>query len=690
MFKMNLKISHKLLLVSVAYSATIIVLAYFALLGAGIVQIKFAQQELLGNEYQRPLEKLLKLIPEHGLVVRDSNAATSEASPGASLASMIDDGIAALQGVQARIGASLQFTDEGLAAVGRSNAKPDVLSAKWDELKTGKRGASATESDARHDELVSLLQAMIVHAGDKSNLILDPDLDSYYVMDLTLLAIPQTQVRLGQVLSLGTSILRERPLNEQERVRFAVMAQMILESDIARIKASSDTAFQEDVNFNGRSDSLRSALTPLIKAYTDRAGAFAEVLNRLSRGEEVSLSEFKSAGSEARDSSFKLWDASVTELDKLLGARIEYFTGVQQWTTVTIVVAVLFAWSLAFYFSRGITIPLHRMVTRLAEVSNLLSGGSGQLSNYSQALATRTSEQATSLEETAASLEEISSVSKHNTDNSQQAHQIAEAVKSSSQKGVDEMQRMTSAIHSIKKSADETEQIVRIIDDIAFQTNLLALNAAVEAARAGDAGKGFAVVAEEVRNLAQRSANAAKESADKIRQSKELADNGVNVTEEVADSLESINQNAIKSADLMREIAAASREQATGISQVNLAVTRLDTVTQENSASAQESSATAEELATQARVLEEVSEELKALLLGTNGSQRSASSVAPERKVMQSSSPTLDKGKASQGASVPYLQRKPDLWNGHAAQADSEQRKPTQIIPLDNDDFQGF
>ena len=189
-------------------------------------------------------------------------------------------------------------------------------------------------------------------------------------------------------------------------------------------------------------------------------------------------------------------------------------------------------------------------------------------------------------------------------------------VRSSADEGVQSMQHMSEAIHSIKKSADETAQIIKVIDEIAFQTNLLALNAAVEAARAGDAGKGFAVVAEEVRNLAQRSANAAKETSAKIHLSKSLADNGVKVTEEVARSLENINQNAVKSSDLMREIAAASKEQSTGISQVNMAVTQLDKVTQQNSAAAEESSASSQELSTQSSLLENIVNRMALLVYG--------------------------------------------------------------------------
>ena len=244
------------------------------------------------------------------------------------------------------------------------------------------------------------------------------------------------------------------------------------------------------------------------------------------------------------------------------------------------------------------------------------NSAAGQVASSSQALAQGATEQAASLQESAASLEEMSSASTQNSENSGQAASLSDSVKTSSEDGVRFMQEMRKAIADIQNAAQETAAIVTTIDEIAFQTNLLALNAAVEAARAGEAGKGFAVVAEEVRNLAQRSASSARETASRIQQSKKLAENGVQVSARVEEALSRIQHSALKSADLVREISCATKEQATGISQVNVAVNELDKVTQQNSASAEESSAAAEELSGQATQLEETVRELGALVYG--------------------------------------------------------------------------
>ncbi|MBP7062682.1 methyl-accepting chemotaxis protein [Ferrovibrio sp.] len=246
---------------------------------------------------------------------------------------------------------------------------------------------------------------------------------------------------------------------------------------------------------------------------------------------------------------------------------------------------------------------LRQLARRLNETAAQVQSASAEISTGSQDLASRTESQAASLEETAASMQEITTTVKQNADNAQAANQLAGVARDTAEQGGQVVAKTVSAMSAIEQSAQKISDIVGLIDEIAFQTNLLALNASVEAARAGEAGKGFAVVAQEVRALAQRSANASKDIKALISESNGQVKNGVTLASQAGNQLGDIVGAIKKVSDIVAEIAAASREQATGLDQVNTAVGNMDEMTQRNSALVEETSAAAQALAGQARDL---------------------------------------------------------------------------------------
>jgi methyl-accepting chemotaxis protein len=246
---------------------------------------------------------------------------------------------------------------------------------------------------------------------------------------------------------------------------------------------------------------------------------------------------------------------------------------------------------------------LSEIVANVRQGSESVSVGAGQIASGNDELSSRTQEQAANLEETAASMEQMTSTVKQNADNAAQANQLAHGVRAQASEGGEVVSRAVAAMQEIDASSRKISEIVGLIDDIAFQTNLLALNASVEAARAGEQGRGFAVVASEVRNLASRSAAAAKDIKSLVEDSAAKVADGSQQVALSGKTLDGIVESVHKVGDIIAEIAAASSEQSSGIEQVNLAVSQMDSMTQQNASLVEESAAASRSLEEQAEAL---------------------------------------------------------------------------------------
>lgn len=271
------------------------------------------------------------------------------------------------------------------------------------------------------------------------------------------------------------------------------------------------------------------------------------------------------------------------------------------------------------------------------EAGETINTAAGEISTGNNDLSQRTEQQASSLEETASSMEQLSSTVKQNAENAKQANQLAAAASSVAVKGGEVVGNVVTTMSDINQSARKIEDIISVIDGIAFQTNILALNAAVEAARAGEQGRGFAVVAGEVRNLAQRSASAAKEIKELISDSVSKVQEGTRLVENAGNTMTEIVSSVQRVTDIMGEISAASSEQSAGIDQVNTAITSMDEVTQQNAALVEEAAAAAESLVDQAISLMEVVGNFK--LKGVGAQQERRAHNSPMRASKPAAAP---------------------------------------------------
>ncbi|MGE3593745.1 MAG: methyl-accepting chemotaxis protein, partial [Arcobacter sp.] len=212
----------------------------------------------------------------------------------------------------------------------------------------------------------------------------------------------------------------------------------------------------------------------------------------------------------------------------------------------------------------------------------ILQHDSSLMTSSMNNLATKANEQAASLEQTAADLEEITSITRNNAENASKMATLGQIVKKSVFSGEQLASKTAISMDEINEKVKAINEAITVIDQIAFQTNILSLNAAVEAATAGEAGKGFAVVAQEVRNLASRSAEAAKEIKNLVEEANQKANDGKTVSSDMIEGYKELNKNISETIHIIEDVSRSSKEQMTGIEQINDAVNMLDRVTQEN------------------------------------------------------------------------------------------------------------
>lgn len=625
---------------------------------ANDVNIDFAKKELKGNQFQRPLEAILSNL---GLLKSSLNS--KELLNNASkYFKDIEANHEQLKSAFDAVGNDLEFTVEGLKKRSRIDAYiPDYLK-RFDEFKNKYSSMSLDDQNKALLGFIANIRMMIAHAGDTSNLILDPDLDSYYLMDVTLLAYPQMTDRVQEIATYIQGIYQSGVLTQQNKIQLSIYAALLKQSDSDRISGDVATVLNEDENFYGRSEGLHTKLDPQVKDLLVEVQSYISLLTSFSEKDVINgedIAKVNNLTTTILEKSTSSWNTAVAELDILLGKRTDELSSQKYHSLIYSLFALLVAVVILFYISSSFNNNMKKVLVTLNETLISTKDSGEKLVMISNKLSEATNDQAAALQETASAIEEINSMVQSTLNSTVSVDDAARDSLDSSEKNYSAVGKLTDSIEevsnsnsnimkTVEKNGEKMNDIAniikgiesktKVINDIVFQTKLLSFNASVEAARAGEHGKGFSVVAEEVGNLAQMSGNASKEistllvgSVEQVNEISKVTNKEVKVlVEEGKEKVESsilVVRSFSESTQLVLEkiktlrnniasISQAAGEQAKGVEEISKAIQQLDTLTQKNSLMSTQTATYSKNLFEQAAVLENIVNNIELEVLG--------------------------------------------------------------------------
>lgn len=499
---------------------------------------------------------------------------------------------------------------------------------------------SAAKDRKIYDEYTALIAQLLRLnnvIADRSNLTHDPEGATYYLAELFTKDFPRLAEGLSEIAGRGAAYIDSGLMAANEEVLLGSTA-LLTQRDLSELSGKIAALLHESPQLEQEMASVLTTL-PLATAYLDRAKN--EVLNSV---EQTSGNAFADAGHSSMGSLYAAAKTSAGLLDQLLQKRVAAEVLHRNVILLAISFALLIAayFLLAFYVSFSTEVArLGAAVTRAAsgdlsrklvsngkdEIAQLLNAFGGmsdglthlvaqvrhgsdtitlaanEIASGNLNLSMRTEEQASSLEQTSAAMEELTDAVQQNTAHAQRANQLTKTASNIAERGGVAMLQVADTMQVIQQSAKKINDIISVVDSIAFQTNILALNAAVEAARAGEQGRGFSIVAAEVRNLAQRSAAAAKEIKSLIADSVEKVEIGSKQVDATGKTMDEVVLAISRVNTIMEEITVASLEQQSGIEHINQAIGQMDEITQQNAALVEEAAAAAESMREQTTAL---------------------------------------------------------------------------------------
>jgi methyl-accepting chemotaxis protein len=613
----------KALVIATTFLVPIAVLGwnYF---GAQQAQIDFSAKERVGIEYAQTVMPVLDLLQQQRLHSAQAAVKGGEPQALAGVRSDLAKALADLAATEKRLGARLGTADAHQKLLDSQSALPPA-------------SAGLATVFAGHTAGIDSLIALLGTSTDGSNLTLDPDIDTYYLMDAAMFRLPAMLEAAAQIRGLGAAMLAAGQATVVQQ-RKLVELQTILRTNYEAM----DAGFGKAMAYNPevRATALPDEAKPLITRFLQQTEA--TVLR--AEGPQGDVAAHIDAGNLALAAMYKLAHRATAQLDDMLAARVARLESARNNAAAVTAVGLLAAMYLftcfrmvldggmrevAFHIDQmrdgnltthirawggdeaaklmitlaDMQASLRRIVAQVRGASQSIVDTSEQIADGSRELSIRTDQAGANLQQAASAMEQISATVRHAESRVDEASRLADTNAGAAERGGKVIGSLVQTMRVLSQESGRIGEIVHTIDGIAFQTNLLALNAAVEAARAGEQGRGFATVASEVRALAQRSAAAAREIKQLIGTSQEQVDGGVRIAREAGGAIDAIVASSRRVRELLNEVAVGAREQTAGVAQSAQAVQQLDVVTQRNSSLAGETAGASGTLQQQAVAL---------------------------------------------------------------------------------------